>query len=283
VKRKVYDCFLYSGESKLLKSRLAYLSSTVDYFIIGEQAYTFQNTIRVLDHKMRNEIMTEYGEKIRWLLDFEMLSDLTPWQRESRARNLLAEGLYDCAPSDLVLISDLDEIPNSDVIKQITKVNLPAVCKQELRVFDPHWKSSVEWLGTVVTNFDPDQNSIQKLRELGTFWWKHQDLTILEGAGWHLTSIGSIKNLKNKLGSFSHTELTNYIFASRINLFFLIKFGIAIQGNEVYKLKVDLPGFLKPICTKRHRLDLLRMFLGLIFRPIVRFIFKSQVGTLKIV
>jgi beta-1,4-mannosyl-glycoprotein beta-1,4-N-acetylglucosaminyltransferase len=280
--RKVYDCFLYMGEINLLRIRLAYLSEKVDYFVICEQAYTFQNDFRTFDHMVRDEIIAIYGERVRWHLDTESVLEATPWQRESRARNLLAKGLFDCDSTDIVLVSDLDEIPNTEIFTQIRQVNLPAVCKQELRVFDPHYKSSIEWMGTVITNFEPTRASIQELRELGTFWWKNESLTILENAGWHLTSMGSAKELKVKLLSFSHTELRTRLFLSNSYLALLVRLGIAIQGNEVYRLDLDIPVHLQPICRKRHHLDSLRIFLGRMYRPIAGRVFKSQVGTLKI-
>ncbi len=280
--KKVFDCFLYNGELELLKIRLAYLSDVVDFFVICEQAYTFQNNSRQFDLKAREVIQKVYGERVRWHLDSVNLPDATTWEREIRARNLLALGLFDCTTQDVVLISDVDEIPSTNIFSLFDDTEFPAVCKQEFRVFDPHFRSSLVWMGTVITRFDLSVDTIQEKRNVGSFWWTQEKLTFFEQGGWHLTSIGNAKKLMKKIKSFSHSELTTRGISNHFHLSVLTKLGVAIQGNEVYKLDRDLPEHLESICRKCHKFDKFRFMLGLVMRPYVRLLFKCTVKTLNI-
>lgn len=56
--------------------------------------------------------------KIEYVIeDFSQLSaDAGAWLKEHTQRNAIVRGLDNAAPSDLVIVSDLDEIPKRDAV-----------------------------------------------------------------------------------------------------------------------------------------------------------------------
>jgi len=111
---KVYDCFLFNGENLVLEIRLNQLSKFVDYFIIVE----FSETHSGLKKKslINKAILNKYKNKIRYFYIDEKLSTLNSWKRESYQRNQISRGILDAKDDDLIIISDLDEIPNLEKI-----------------------------------------------------------------------------------------------------------------------------------------------------------------------
>jgi hypothetical protein len=65
-KSKIYDCFIYYNEEKILLLRLETLYDHVDYFIIVESTRTFTGALRNLTFKM--ESFLKYQDKIKYLV-----------------------------------------------------------------------------------------------------------------------------------------------------------------------------------------------------------------------
>ena len=117
---KIYDCFLYNGEQDLAEIRLHELDSRVDYFVIVESNTTFSgktkeylfntNNFQKFKHKIRYCPVTDgkadYSKKDYWTyFSYEQM------YREFYLRNSIVLGLSDAEPNDIVLLSDVDEIP----------------------------------------------------------------------------------------------------------------------------------------------------------------------------
>jgi hypothetical protein len=119
---RIFDCFLYSGESFMLYVRLVSLVGRVDFFVIGWSALSFsgQQILNLSFSPFENEIRTFRGEMHFVHIDFSKGALSTsshrgseiPWRREATARNSLLLGVTGLFPrrQDLVMLSDLDEI-----------------------------------------------------------------------------------------------------------------------------------------------------------------------------
>lgn len=116
---KIYDCFTFYNEFELLELRLKLLSPYVDYFVLSEADVTLRGERKPLFFKENRERFSEYKDKIIALTLREEERQTKPldWYIEKKQRNYLVNGLKNSADEDLVIVSDVDEIPNPSILK----------------------------------------------------------------------------------------------------------------------------------------------------------------------
>ena len=125
---KIFDCFMYFDEEIILDLRLNILDQYVDYFVIVESIYTHRGEKREL--KFNHDKFKKFKDKIIYLVYDqnpskieEVLSEddhdvkshkyiFNALYRENGQRNFILNGLKEAENEDLILISDVDEIPN---------------------------------------------------------------------------------------------------------------------------------------------------------------------------
>ena len=124
----IYDCFSYWDEDLLLDLRLNILNDYVDFFVIVEGNKTWQNNFK----KFRFDLdkFKKFKEKIIYIQVKDMPDGTNPWVRENFQRNCIGRGLKEAKNDDLVIISDLDEIPNPEKILKFELNKRYAVFRQ---------------------------------------------------------------------------------------------------------------------------------------------------------
>ncbi|MGC1878720.1 MAG: hypothetical protein WA347_02740 [Rhabdochlamydiaceae bacterium] len=118
---KVYDCFMFFNEIELLKMRLEELDEVVDYFVLVESIETQRGDLKPLYFTENRQLFEKYLRKIIHVVVDERHPEMDLWARENYQRNCIARGLQNCDPSDMIIISDLDEIPRRELIKLLSK------------------------------------------------------------------------------------------------------------------------------------------------------------------
>ena len=117
----VYDCFQFFNELDILKLRLRILNPVVDKFVISEATTTFSNIPKPLYYEENKEMFAEFSDKI-----IHVVVDDTPpgdtHVRDTFQKSAVGRGLKDCTDDDIIIFSDLDEIPNPEKIKQILRI-----------------------------------------------------------------------------------------------------------------------------------------------------------------
>ena len=126
---------------------------------------------------------------------------------------MLAKGISDCMDNDLIFISDVDELPNLESLKEIKKLNFFNQ-KMYYYKFNLEFKNKV-WVGTRACK-KKDLISPQWLRNikfkyypfwrLDTFFSKKKYINVnfIDNGGWHFTNIKSPKEIHYKLSNFLH-------------------------------------------------------------------------------
>src|SRR4051812_16190634 len=113
----IVDGFTFFNELDLLDIRLAELYPVVDRFVIVEGDQSFRGNAKPANFIDNIERYDQYADKIVYLTAFMAGAPTTgndqtdPWEREYYQRRTIDEGLRDLALDDIVLISDIDEIP----------------------------------------------------------------------------------------------------------------------------------------------------------------------------
>lgn len=195
----IVDCFSFYNELDILKKRLTYLSPVVDKFVIVESTVTHRGVPKELFYEQNKNLFEKWHDKIIHVVVDDNPNDTNPWSRENFQRNCITRGLKDVDNNALVMISDVDEIPNRDFI-QIPD-NVPA-CSFNMVAFQYSFKRIQEvepWFGTVLTRRGFLHHvTPQQLRE------KRWNVPFYENAGWHLSSFGDEHFVANKIYNYAH-------------------------------------------------------------------------------
>ncbi len=206
---KVYDCFIFFNELELLEIRFNELYDKVDKFVLVESVETFRGSSKPLYFQENKERFTKFLDKVIHVVVEDRLDVLSPWDREFYQRNQIMRGLKQCSDTDLIIISDVDEIVRADAIDEMVAAyfyNGRSIFgfDQDHYRFYMNTRSPQTWLGSAAIIFAGLKNkSPQWLREN-----RRRDgfMKILGRGGWHFTYLGGeARNLK-KLESFSHAE-----------------------------------------------------------------------------
>ena len=124
---KIIDCFIFYNELDLLNYRLNILNDVVDFFIIVEATHTHAGHTKELFFKDNQDMFTKFSSKIIHIVvdDFpHKYPDINydnkeQWINEKFQRNCGVRGVSNFSDNDLLIISDLDEIPDPRVLKSI--------------------------------------------------------------------------------------------------------------------------------------------------------------------
>jgi len=256
--RKVFDTFLFYNELELLELRLNTLWEVVDYFVITEAAVTFSGKTKRLTFEDHKDLLRKYASKIihntiehtpsnfdQFIAPNEFYTDRAQsyphksggiplkelsldFQREVFQRDSIINGLLGIAkPRDIVIISDLDEIPNPTKVRQVADNHLPG----QIYNFCQDWfmyyfnvKADKKWFGTRMCNFGS-----LKGRSIDLMRYHLEDRTqqpgpIIENGGWHFSFLGGEQRVREKLSAYSYQgrrskhilRLLDALFPSRI-------------------------------------------------------------------
>ena len=260
---KIIDSFLFFQELDLLEIRLAFLDSYVDTFVIVEACQTFTGKAKGFVFEENKERFEKYLPKIEYykITDFhenynsiinflkkggdsqkKIISILEGhdhyskehlhWVLDTYHRECLHIVLDKVARNeDIVMISDLDEIPSKLTFEKEQKERellTPIVYEQkEFRYFLNYYKDS-EWLGTISSKYSLIRNySFNELRIDSKKKRVLVDKYSLENAGYHFTTCGGVEMIKEKIKSWGHQEFNNKLVME--NLEKNIK-----QGKDVF-------------------------------------------------
>jgi beta-1,4-mannosyl-glycoprotein beta-1,4-N-acetylglucosaminyltransferase len=134
---KIFDCFNFFNELDLLEFRLRYLDPYVDHFVITESNLTHSGHPKPYYFKEAQQRFKKWETKIIYLqvrqstegLVFEEQKSYNPsdasWKLESEQRNALLDAAACMDDTDMVLLSDLDELPYAPALKKATKAVKP--------------------------------------------------------------------------------------------------------------------------------------------------------------
>ncbi len=229
---RIFDCFMYFDEDLLLDVRLNYLDPYVDYFVIVESSFTHSGEKRDLKFNLEKfkkfkdkiiyKVYDEIPNKIEEILDKDDETTKTNkyiWNaifRENGQRNYLFKGIENANPEDLILISDVDEIPNLSSI-DLKNINHKIILfKQEMFYYKFNLKlPNTTWTGTKacrkknlinpqwLRNIKDRKYAFYRLDALFSEK-KFINIKIIENGGWHFTNLKTAEEIKHKLRSYLH-------------------------------------------------------------------------------
>jgi hypothetical protein len=200
---RIWDCFTFFDELELLEVRLRELRSVAAKFVLVEATRTFTGRPKPLhfaDHKSR---FKAFADQIVHVIVDDMPDGPTidAWARERHQRNAILRGLGVCAPADVVMISDADEIPRANVVG---KSFAPSVLQMNLYYYRLNvFVASESPCCSTVMLTRAELSSPQQARDLRAAGrWP-----LIPNAGWHFSYLGGPVRIQRKLNAFAHQEV----------------------------------------------------------------------------
>ena len=223
---------MYFDEEVVLDVRLNSLDKYVDYFVIVESNFTHKGDGR--DLKFNHNKFDKFKNKIIYLVydkqpkGIETVNNndsedeksrkyiLNAALRENEQRNFIQDGLNKAEDNDIILISDVDEIPNLSEVN-LNNINEKIIMFQQdmfyykfdLKVPDIVWTGtkscrkkdllSPQWLRNVKDRkYSPFRIDILFSKK------KYSNIKFIGNGGWHFSNIKTAEEIEHKLKSYLH-------------------------------------------------------------------------------
>jgi len=263
---KIYDCFQFFNEENVLDLRFNILNEFVDFFVIAESTINHQGKEKKLNFDIKK--FKKFEKKIIYVVVDDTLDSVKKTHIgqnslvERHQRNSILKGLKNCDDNDLIILSDVDEIPDLNKLNLFDKKNRYAVFLQKKFDYKLNLLNETEgdWYGSKIC-LKKNLRSPQWLRDLKfkkyPFWRldKIRDLQIIKDGGWHFSYLQNTENILKKITSFSHGEHNKPEFANIKNIEENIKMQKNIFGLNFSYRKVNIDQtFPKYILENKEKL-----------------------------
>lgn len=291
---KVFDSFMFYNELDLLEIRLELLYKNIDYFVISECNETFsgkkkrfllhENMSRFSKYKdkiiyqklesvpkdfrhFKKQYYTDYNKSYSHKHDGKTLLELsTSFQNEVFQRDSLIEPLLKYAENDdIIIMSDLDEIPSIQAISdsiEYLKTNDKLVHLEQkwfMYFFDNFLDSP--WYGTHICKFSfLKEYSVDLLQYHKENKDHLSNGLIIPNGGWHFSFLGGAKVIQEKLEAYDYQggrsakilAIFDKIFPNRIKRKLKNNEDIFLTNRKFQKVKVGsfFPKELEKILVK---------------------------------
>ena len=242
---KIFDVFLFGYELDLLEIRMNLLDPYVDYFVFSEGGKTFSGDNKEFFFKKTDKRFEKFKDKIIYTkikepTQEELYSKGLEYnvKRESFMRDTFyKDSIMDvlkeyCSDEDIIIWSDLDEVPNPEVIEQLDSFYKSGTV---YNFAQDNYQAALNWFetsGTIVSQTRDVDYGPEGPRWVGTKMCdfatlkkytmtqmrqelpKEENFRVYPG-GWHWSTVGSNEQgtmydrVLKKIKSSAHTELNN--------------------------------------------------------------------------
>ena len=223
---------MFYDEDLVADLRFNILDEHVTKFVVVESKFTHSGEKRNLLFDINK--YSKFKNKINYIIlenepgNLEIINDsdtadkknskyiMNALKRENYQRNGITNGLKEASPDDLILISDVDEIPNLSNLELENINNEIILFKQNFYYYKFNLKlEDMPWLGTKACKFKK-LKSPQWLRNVKDkkypFWRldilfsnkKYSNIKFIENGGWHFSNMKSPAEIEKKMRTYLH-------------------------------------------------------------------------------
>jgi beta-1,4-mannosyl-glycoprotein beta-1,4-N-acetylglucosaminyltransferase len=246
----IYDCFTFFNELDLLDIRLNTLNKYVEKFIIVEAGKTQSLIDKPFYFEENKHRFSKFADKIIHIKVEDYPDNKNNlWEMENHQRNCIRRGFSNISDSDIVIISDLDEVPNPKKFDIFNDPNFRmASFEQDFYAYFLNLKSiNSNWIGSVAIKYSLLKNiSPQNVRN-------HKDNipTRIADGGWHFSWLGGAeaawKKSRSCIEPLDKSELPSredFIkffdqYRKLNNHFFIKTENLTSDGKTLNKIKLD--------------------------------------------
>ena len=257
----VYDVIPFFNELDILKLRLHILDSIVDRFVIEEATHTFSGQTKELCFAKNREMFAAFLPKIEYIVVDDSPPEMNPHQRDRYQKNHLIRGLAEAGEGDIIIFSDVDEIPNPRVLEKIIAgFDSDKIYHLAQRMFHGYLNreevsgrllsitgefpgvEAAKWLGTKVF-------SIKNIPAAGIVYIREADTAApasirVEDGGWHFSYMGGsgeadvAKRVTEKIKAAAHQEYNRQDTLAEVAA--KTKLGGDFLGSEARFARVEI-------------------------------------------
>ena len=249
---KIIDSFIFYNELELLYYRLSILDEHVDKFILVESTHTFTGYKKPLFYLENRNKFDKFNNKILHVI----INDIPykypninynlnhQWENEYHQRNCIKRGIDSLISQnflnneDIILTSDVDEIPNPNVLinaknntLEFNNITLNRLAL-DMYYYNLYYRigEGSNWHGIKLFTFKAYKNINLTFQQMRV--WEHSNnVPVVSNGGWHLSYFGDIDFIIKKIGSYSHQEYNNDKYTDKNQLVEKIKNGINLLNN----------------------------------------------------
>lgn len=214
----IYDCIPFFNELDILKLRMQIMAPYVDKFVLEESTVTFSGEPKEMIFADNREMFREFEDKIVYIaVDNSPLDKVTTHERDKFQKNQLIRGMAGCKADDIVIFSDVDEIPRPETLQKIlaqfdpTKIyhlaqrmfycflNMEEISGNLLSITGEFpGVAHKQWLGTKICSFGSlPEEGIVYLREVSPE--DPRSVRVADG-GWHFGYMGGDRDVAKRIG-----------------------------------------------------------------------------------
>ena len=223
---------MFYDEDLVIDLRFNILNEYVHEFVIVESKFTHSGKKRELLFDINK--YSKFKKKINYIVlenepvDLEIVHDndtddkknskyiMNALKRENFQRNGIKKGLTNAEPGDLILVSDVDEIPNLSNL-DLNEINDNIILfKQNFYYYKFNLKlEDMPWLGTKGCKYK-NLKSPQWLRNIKDkkypFWRldvlfsdkKYSNIKFIDNGGWHFSNMKTPEEIEKKMRTYLH-------------------------------------------------------------------------------
>jgi len=279
---KIYDGFLFFNELDLLEIRLNTLNDVVDYFVLVEASVTHSGKSKPYYFEENKEKFSKFLHKIIHLKindipdDFSNFSKFEPknfdekcvydihrfietannfnrftqphYGRDFYQKECIRRGLEFANDDDIIILSDLDEIPNPEIIMRLNEfydsnefytLNQIMYCYYfNLMCFSytdnsKNFKEmNANWKGSRFASYSKLKNYSYNLLRV-------QDNNDVINGGWHFSYMGGKDRVKSKIEASSAIEWNNSNVMSNLESNLNQEYDVINRGDTLIKVQID--------------------------------------------
>ncbi len=247
------DAFLFFNEKELVELRIKYLDEIVDYFVVVEADITHQGKKKKWNFpEILKKNLGNFSKKIQYHqlhIDLEKIKNEDSFiidnikgddahRVDNFQRNYIKNACSKFSKEDILIISDIDEIPSKNKLKFILtsdfKKIAPVVFEQHLFHIDCNYERIESWRGSIVTTMEIcNAYSPHKLRRA------RNRISHFTDAGWSFSSFGGPERIKEKFEAFAHKEYNDDKFKSTEHIKNCQQTGSDLFGRKVKSRKIE--------------------------------------------
>lgn len=217
---RVWSITPFLNEVDLLEVRLRELEGIVDVHVIAESPRTYAGAEKPLHFAEQRHRFDPWLDQIRYVVTTRLESfthqhfgDKARWQRENGQRAALAEGLDGLEPHDVVILSDVDEIPRRQTVERyialgesrLIRPPLPMhLYRTGLRIVQPQASLLRFCRGALLATNTPED-----VRRMPTRPFPDRGQRAPYDAsrwGWHMSYFGGVDAIRYKVAQAAHPE-----------------------------------------------------------------------------
>jgi beta-1,4-mannosyl-glycoprotein beta-1,4-N-acetylglucosaminyltransferase len=284
----IYDCFAFFNELELLEIRLNELNDVVDKFVLVEATRTFQKQPKPLYFQENKHLFKDFEHKIihivvdKYPTFWKKFRVPTPWDYDDHQKEHILLGLQNCKDDDVIIVSDLDEIPRAEKVKEYAYTEgikvfrqyfacyfLNNICKK-INDYEGKAKAQINengfgwWQGSVMLSYKDLKSktkTIEKTRLQRDL--AEPQVKIIHQGGWHFSYMGGMERIIKKLESLAHPEFNNDFYKNEQKVKELILSGKSLFSENEFFERVDI--FNTEIPFPKYVKENLNKFKHLIF------------------